>query len=158
MSPQINDYLTRPKRYFNIDGVGELSTGLMALDDAVASLARLVDHPPAPGEHRGINHVTERDLSINEIAAALQTSAAARGFTATISRIHDPRGEIPHTKPAHTIRADFVDAHVVATPFAAAVDQLFHAVAEHRPRINPALFPPQIAWRPDDVSGRAAAE
>ncbi|HEY3443331.1 MAG TPA: hypothetical protein VGK29_21410 [Paludibaculum sp.] len=30
MSPQINDYLKRPKRYFNIDGVGELSTGLMA--------------------------------------------------------------------------------------------------------------------------------
>ena len=139
-------------------GSGHQRTGLMALDDAVASLARLVDHPPAPGEHRVINHVTERDLSINEIAAALQTSAAARGFTATISRIHDPRGEIPHTKPAHTIRADFVDAHVVATPFAAAVDQLFAAVAEHRPRINPALFPPQIAWRPDDVSGRAAAE
>ena len=139
-------------------GSGHQRTGLMALDDAVASLARLVDHPPAPGEHRVINHVTERDLSINEIAAALQQVAAARGFTATISRIHDPRGETPHTKAMHSVRADFVDAHVVATPFAAAVDQLFAAVLDHRRRINPALFPPQIAWRPDDVSGRAAAE
>ncbi len=139
-------------------GSGHQRTGLMALDDAVASLARLVDRPPAPGEHRVINHVTERDLSINEIAGALQRAAAARGFTAAISRIHDPRGETPPTKPVHTVRADYVDAHVLATPFAAAVDQLFAAVAEHRLRINPALFPPQIAWRPDDVSGRAAAE
>jgi len=139
-------------------GSGHQRTGLMALDDAVASLARLVERPPAPGEHRVINHVTERDLSINEIAAALQQVAAARGFTATISRIHDPRGETPDIKAVHTVCTDYVDAHVVATPFATAVDQLFAAVALHRARINPSLFPPQIAWRPDETSGRAAAE
>ncbi len=141
-----------------IYGSGHQRTGLMALGDAVASLANLVEHPPAPGEHRVINHVTERDLSINQIAEALQLAAAARGFTATISRIHDPRGETPDSKAEHTVRADYVDAHVVATPFETAIDHLFAAVAEHRHRIDPALFPPQIAWRPDEFSGRAAAE
>lgn len=139
-------------------GSGHQRTGLMALDDAVASLARLVERPPAAGEHRVINHVTERDLSINEIAAALQRAAAARGFTAAISRVHDPRGETPERKSVHTVRADYVDAHVVATPFETAIDDLFAAVAEHRHRINPALFPPRIAWRSDEFSGRAAAE
>jgi UDP-sulfoquinovose synthase len=139
-------------------GSGHQRTGLMALDDAVASLADLVDRPPAPGEHRVINHVTERDLSINQIAAALQLAAAARGFTATISRIHDPRGETPDRKAVHTVRADYVDTHVVATPFETVIDHLFATVAEHRHRIDPALFPPQIAWRPEDLGRRAAAE
>ena len=71
---------------------------------------------------------------------------------------HDPRGETPDIKAVHTVCTDYVDAHVVATPFATAVDQLFAAVALHRARINPSLFPPQIAWRPDESSGRAAAE
>lgn len=139
-------------------GSGHQRTGLMALDDAVASLARLLTRPPAPGEHRVINHVTERDLSINEIAAVLQRVAARRGFAATIARVHDPRGETPPTKATHAIRADYVDAHVAAIPFDQALDQLLAAVAAHRHRIDPALFPPQIAWRPDDLSGRAAAE
>jgi len=45
MSPQINDYLKRPKRYFNIDGVGELSTGLMALGFGLLQYLQ-ISNPP----------------------------------------------------------------------------------------------------------------
>lgn len=141
-------------------GTGHQRTGLMALDDAVDSLARLSERPPRPGEHRVINHVTERGLSVNEIAAALREVAAAHGHRAEIERVHDPRGESAARKPGHAIVAEHVDAHVVATPFAAALDRLFRAVARHRGRIDPAAFPPTISWRPADERGRdlAAAE
>ena len=32
------------------------------------------------------------------------------------------------------------------------------AVLRHKDRIDPAAFPPRIAWRPDDERGCAAAE
>jgi UDP-sulfoquinovose synthase len=141
-----------------IYGSGHQRTGLMALGDAVESLACLGERVPARGEHRVINHVTERDLSINEIAAALQRVAAAFGLSARVSRTHDPRGETLSTKPSHTIRADHVEAHVMATPLEAALNQLVAVVAGHRERIDPAIFPPAVAWRPDDASERQAAE
>ncbi|MBL9104217.1 MAG: NAD-dependent epimerase/dehydratase family protein [Myxococcales bacterium] len=137
-----------------IYGSGHQRTGLMALDDAVGSLARLADRPPERGEHRVINHVTERTLSINEIAAAVQALAADRGVDVTLSREHDPRGEAPEVKPAHTIRADFVDANVTATPFEAVLADLFDTVSRHRDRVRPAAFPPAIPWRPADPHAR----
>lgn len=144
-------------RPMTVYGTGQQRTGLMALDDAVDSLARLVERPPARGEHRVINHVTERDLSINEIAAALRRVAEARGLAAEVSRAYDPRGETCPDKPTHTIRADYVEAHVAATPIEEALDRLFVAVLRHRDRIDPAAFPPRIGWRSDDVRDRPPA-
>lgn len=145
-------------RPMTVYGTGHQRTGLMALDDAVDSLARLVERPPARGEHRVINHVTERDLSVNEIAAALQRAAAARGLPAAIDWSHDPRGETRPDKPTHTIRSDYVEAHVAATPFDEALDRLLAVVARHAARIDGALFPPRISWRPADARDPLAAE
>jgi UDP-sulfoquinovose synthase len=136
-----------------IYGSGHQRTGLMALDDTIDSLASLGGSPPARGEHRVINHVTERDLSINEIADAVRDVAADRGVAVTVSRDHDPRGEAPSTKPTHTIRADFVAAHVAATPFREALARLFDRVSRHRDRIRPAALPPRITWRPAHAHG-----
>ena len=72
----------------------------------------------------------------------------------TLSREHDPRGEAPEVKPAHTIRADFVDATVAATPFEAVLARLFDTVSRHRDRVRPAAFPPAIPWRPADPHAR----
>lgn len=141
-----------------IYGSGHQRTGLMALDDAVASLASLAARVPARGEHRVINNVTERDLSINEIAAALRRVAAGRGLAASVSRSHDPRGETPASKPTHTIRADHVAAHVTATRLELALDQLIAVVEGHRERIDPANFLPAVAWSPDDASEQQVAE
>lgn len=141
-----------------IYGTGHQRTGLMGLDEAVDSLARLGEQAPARGEHRVINHVTEGDLSINEIAAALLRVADARGLAASISRVYDPRRETHGEKPTHTIRADYVEAHVVAVPFDEALDRLLTTIVRHRARVDPAAFPPRIAWRPDDVRDRLAAE
>ena len=133
-----------------IYGSGHQRTGLMALDDAVESLVALGERAPGRGEHRVVNNVTERDLSINEIAATLQRVAAGRGLSTALSRSHDPRGEAPPCKPTHTIRADHVAAHVVPTCFAAAIDRLLAVVLGHRERIDPAAIPPTIAWTPAD--------
>jgi UDP-sulfoquinovose synthase len=145
-------------RPMTVYGTGHQRTGLMALDDAVDALAGLIGRPAAAGEHRVINNVTEAGRSVNEIAAAVQEAAAALGMPAEIARHHDPRGELLAKKPGHTIAADYVAAHVTATPFADALARLLRAVARHRDRIDPSLFPPRIAWSPADDRARAAAE
>ncbi len=129
-----------------IYGTGHQRTGLMALGDAIDALARLVDDPAAPGQHRVINNVTVADLSINEIAATMANVAAARGLPASISRLHNPRQEAPTSKPKHTIRADYVAKHVRAGSFAAELDRLLAVVLRHRSRILPATFPPRVTW------------
>ena len=139
-----------------IYGTGHQRTGLMALDDAVESLVQLGERPPGNGEHRVVNNVTERDLSINEIAATLRLVAADRGLAAALSRSHDPRGEATPSKPTHAIRADHVAAHLKPTPFVEALDRLLAVVLRHRERIIPAAFPPTIAWTPDDDRQLAA--
>lgn len=128
-------------------GTGHQRTGLIEIDDAIGSLARLADRPAAAGEHRVINHVTERDFSVNEIAAAILRAAAERGLRGEVSRVHDPRGELVARKADHTIAADYVAATLRATPFEAALARLFDAVLRHKARIDPALFPPQVVWR-----------
>lgn len=140
-------------------GTGHQRTGLMGLDDAITSLVGLADRPAARGEHRVINNVTERDLSVNEIAAALAGMAPRHGLTATICRAHDPRGEAAVIeKPTHSIRADHVEAHVTPTPFVEALDRLLAVITRYRERIDRGVFPPQIVWRPDDAQGPLAAE
>lgn len=129
-------------------GTGHQRTGLIEIDDAIGSLAALAERPPAPGEHRVINHVTERDFSVNEIAAAILRVAAERGLRGEVSRAHDPRGELAERKADHAIAADYVAATLRATPFEAALARLFDAVLRHKARVDPALFPPQVAWRP----------
>jgi len=141
-----------------IYGSGHQRTGLMGLEDAVDALVHLGDAPPARGVHRVVNNVTERDLSINEIAEALQRVAVDHGLTAEISRSHDPRGEAVTCKPDHTIRADFVAAHLSPRPFTEALARLVSVVARHRARINPAAFLPRIAWSPDVDGDLLAAE
>ncbi len=141
-----------------IYGSGNQRTGLMSLDDAVEALAYLAEVPPARGEHRVVNNVTERDLSINEIAAAIQQVAAGHGLRADVSRCHDPRGEAVPSKPTHTIRADFIAAHITPRPFAETLDRLVGVIVKHSARIDPAAFAPRIAWSPDHDSDLLAAE
>ena len=89
---------------------------------------------------------------------AMNAIISQHGLTAEISRCHDPRGEAVPRKPNHTIRADFVAAHLTPRPFVETLDDLVRVVARHRARINPAVFPPRIAWSPDDDRDLIAAE
>jgi UDP-sulfoquinovose synthase len=127
-------------------GTGWQRTGLMALEDATGSLAALVDHPPAVGEHRVINHVTERDFCINELAERVQAVASSRGATIPIERTFDPRNEQDLCKATYTVEAGHVDEHVRPTPLDQVLGPVFDIVALNAARIDPRRFAPTVRW------------
>lgn len=128
-------------------GTGLQRTGLMALDDSLGSLVELGDHPARAGEHRVINHVTERDFSVIEIAELIAHIANEQGYSPRILRgHHDPRVETDAVKLDYHIDTDYVETHLRPTPIGRVLAEMFPLVARHRDRIDPAVFPPTIRW------------
>lgn len=128
-------------------GSGLQRTGLMALEDAVRSLSELADDPAEPAEHRVINHVTVRDLCINEVAEVVASSARAHGLEPTIARGRfDPRQETPGEKADYHIETHYLHQGFTPTPLETVLQQTFETAWCYRDRIRPELFAPKIAW------------
>jgi UDP-sulfoquinovose synthase len=127
-------------------GTGWQRTGLMSLEDSVGSLAAMAERHPAAGEHRVINHVTERGFCINELAEQVVEIAAEHGFTARIAREHDPRGEQDPCKAEYEILTGYVDSHLEPTPIRVVLPRVFEIVAANQHRIDRGLFPPTVQW------------
>lgn len=130
-------------------GTGHQRTGLMGLEASVASLVRLsMDcHRPAPGEHRVINHVSERNFSINELAHLIRDLAAGWGFRVPLEHKFDPRQERDPCKAGYRIQADWVESEVKTNPIATIVTQTFEILQEYQDRIEPKWFQPRISWQ-----------
>ena len=90
--------------------------------DAVVGMRALVELGsvgPGPGKHRVVNHVTERDLCINEIAGFVAESGRRHGYSPTVSRgVHNPRGEDEDRKASYAIDNTHVLSSGLHTPFA----------------------------------------
>lgn len=130
-----------------IYGTGWQRTGLMSLQDSVGSLAAMADRVPERGEHRVINHVTERDFCINELAERVHGIASARGFRPTINRgTHDPRVEQDPHKADYQIETHYVANHVEHTPLEKVLAPVFEILTANRSRIDPGVFPPAVQW------------
>lgn len=129
-----------------IYGTGFQRTGLMALDDAVGSLVDLGTRSIAAGEHRVVNHITERDFCINEIASRVAEVASTRGYAVRVDRTHDPREERDTEKARYRVEAHHVDRHVRHTPLLDVVGPVFDIVAANAGRIDAARFTPTVRW------------
>ncbi len=133
----------------SVYGTGLQRTGLMALEDAVGSLAELADRPADRGEHRVINHVTERDPCINDIAERVAEVGRSNGYHPEIRRgDFNPRGENDAEKEVYTVENHYVSSHVSHTPFESVLKTMFPQVARFSHRIRPEVFPPQVSWGP----------
>jgi UDP-sulfoquinovose synthase len=129
-----------------IYGTGLQRSGLMALSDAVGSLAQLAWHTPLSGEHKVINHVTERSWCINEIAEEVGKIARASGYEPRIDRSHNPRQENDAEKACYEIETRYVASHVAHTPFTEVLKGMFETVARFKHRIRPEVFAPTIRF------------
>jgi UDP-sulfoquinovose synthase len=130
-----------------IYGTGWQRTGLMALEDSVRSLGDMAERLPAPGEHRVINHVTERDFCINELAERVAQIAVNHGFDAAIQRgEHDPRAEADPHKADYQIETAYVAENVIHTPITEVLAPVFEILAANRARIDRGVFPPLVRW------------
>lgn len=130
-----------------IYGTGLQRTGLMGLEDALGSMTELLEQLPEPGEHRVINHVTERGFCILELAESLASLAQQRGYHPRLLRdTFDPRIEQVPQKLEYEIEAHRIAGHVNHTPFHKVLAQTFDIVARFADRINERVFPPEIVW------------
>lgn len=130
-----------------IYGTGLQRTGLMGLEDALGSMTELLEQHPEPGEHRVINHVTERHFCILELAESLASLAEQRGYQPRLLRnAFDPRWEQVPQKLEYEIEAHRIAGHVNHTPFHKVLAQTFDIVARFSDRIQEQVFPPEIVW------------
>jgi UDP-sulfoquinovose synthase len=128
-------------------GTGLQRTGLMYLGDSVNSLASLADRRPEPGTHHVINHVTERNWCVLEIAEHVAAAASVMGLKPTIERgTHNPRAENDSVKASHAIEAHYVASEVAHTGFDRAIPELLAEVHQHRGRVLDGGFVPTVQW------------
>eukprot|EP00762_Andalucia_godoyi_P006214 ANDGO_01679.mRNA.1 UDP-sulfoquinovose synthase len=139
-------------------GTGKQRTGLMALSDSVHSLAELVSSVPEPGEHRVINHVTEKSFCINEIAELVKMVGRDEGFQVLVTNAFDPREERPSEKATYDIETKYVSNHVAKTPLATVLRQTLSMIANHRNRIKVEVVVPKTIWRKEATATEASQQ
>ncbi len=134
-------------RPMTVFGTGWQRTGLMALEDALASIGALAKETPARGQHRVVNHVTEKSFCIREVALEVQRAARKMGYAAEIelSR-HNPRGENDTSKLEYGIDTAYVASRVSRVDLPGVLEETLRTVAENASRIDPARFEPRTAW------------
>ncbi len=130
-------------------GKGHQRTGLMALKDAVNSLVGLIDNIPDAGTHKVINHVTETNYSINELAKTVKNIAEEQGFNVNIVRSHDPRMEQNETKSEYGIETNLSGHDSLHTPLAEIAKEMMKIIAKFRDNISPGMFTPSVQWNAD---------
>lgn len=135
----------------SVYGTGKQRTGLMALRDSVNSLAELSNDTPNAAEHKVINHVTETNFSINELADAVKYIGEQEGYKVEIKHdAFDPRMERPDKKMEFGIHTHYLDERIVHSPFINIIRETLQLIAQHKDRISLKVFPPSINWAHDE--------
>ncbi|SFA51714.1 Nucleoside-diphosphate-sugar epimerase [Pedobacter suwonensis] len=129
-----------------IYGNGHQRTGLMALRDAVGSLARFAAEPPAAGEHRVINHVTETHYSINELAADIIGVARKAGLKTSAVHLDDLRKENTDFKAGYEVESSLHNHPLFHSDFREVILETLQLVYPYKEQITDRHFLPFIFW------------
>lgn len=133
-----------------IYGTGHQRTGLMALRDVITSLTRLMTDIPERGTHRVINHASETDYSINELANVVMDIAKQNHYDVKMTHEHDPRAENDTKKAAYKIATHYLDTHLQRSCLIKVTEETFGIVERYKSRINSNHFIPVISWGKSD--------
>jgi UDP-sulfoquinovose synthase len=138
-------------RPLTVYGTGIQRTGLMALEDAVASLADLAEAEHGKQgvqAHRVVNHVSEKELCILDIAEAVKAAARERGLSVELSvGRHNPRHESVAARPEHTIETPYLDQRAQPfQPFARVLGETLETVVSVIERARPEAFRDPAVW------------
>ena len=155
----VNRFLTQvvAGHTLTVYGTGHQRTGLMALRDSVTSLASFTDDAPPAGTHRVINHVTESNYSINELAQTIKTIAGSEGYIVNIKNEFDPRNEKPETKHRYGIETGYVNDNIKPTPFKSVVKESLEYIEKYKHRILERVFAPKLDWDESHKNGNLSA-
>lgn len=127
-------------------GCGHQRTGLMALRDAVCSLARFVSDRPLKGEHRVVNHVTETHYSINELANDIAELAKREGLNPKITFTKDLRGEKFSEKPIFEIETSLNGNSMFHSDFNVVIQETIGLLSKQRKHLVKHHFLPHVSW------------
>lgn len=147
----VNRFLTQTVagHPLTVYGKGNQRTGLMALKDSVNSLVTFIEDAPAAGTHKVVNHVTETNFSINELAASIKEIAGEEGYKVEIIRTHDPRQEQADTKAVYDIDTEYSGHDTLHSPFADVTREMLGIIERFKENITQNLFIPSIKWAED---------
>ncbi len=131
------------KKELTIYGTGKQRTGLMYLEDAVESLASLADLDIKFGEHKIINHLSEKDFCINEIADMVIKCANKYGLSIVAKHGDNPRHENVLEKKNYSIETSYRKA---ITPMEIAISEMLQIAEKYKERITPELVRVGKTW------------
>jgi len=127
-------------------GNGNQRTGLMALRDSVNSLVSFITDIPVAGVHRVINHVTETDYSIRELAANIKEIMFLEGYRVTINSDFNPRLEKIDKKRDYLIDTTYAGHDKFHSRFEDVLKESLMIVEQFSCNILEDFFEPKIFW------------
>ena len=131
------------KKELTIYGTGKQRTGLMYLRDAIESLVSLVDLDSKFGEHKIINHVSEKDFCINEIADVVINCANKYGIKIVAKHGDNPRSENVLEKKKYSIESSYAKS---ITPIETAISEMIQLADRYKDRISPEFVGVGKTW------------
>lgn len=131
-----------------IYGNGCQRTGLMALPDAVNSLSRFVTEQAGPGEHRVINHITEVEYSIKELADAISEIALDAGMITECVHFDDIRKEDVETKAVYQVESSLLTDAAFHSDFREVICETMRLLQVFQKPLSKDYFAPSISWKP----------
>lgn len=128
-----------------IYGTGGQTRGYLNLRDTLQCVELAALTPPAPGELRILNQMTE-EFSVLEIAARVRQASALLGIDATVQHIDNPRieAEEHYYNPTHSglmelgLKPHFMTNEVLCT--------MIQAISPHKDRIDRNKIMPRVRW------------
>ena len=129
-----------------IYGQGEQTRGYINIRDTIRCIELAIASPPAEGEYRVFNQMTEQ-FSLVELADMVVKQGAACGLDVQRKHFTNPRVEAErhYYNATHTRLLELglvphrLDGEVL--------DSLIHLALKHRERIDPHLILPTVNWR-----------
>jgi UDP-sulfoquinovose synthase len=138
-------------------GAGGQTRSFLDIRDTVRCVEIALANPAGNGEYRVFNQFTEL-FSVGELAQRVADVAGARGLTCRIAHLDNPRTEREqhyYNAVNTNLRSLGLEPTLLAD---ATIGELIGLAQEHRARIDPALIPPQVAWRGEPSPAAQAAE
>jgi UDP-sulfoquinovose synthase len=130
----------------SVYGRGGQTRGYIDIRDTMRCIELAICNPPARGEYRVFNQITEQ-FTLLEIADKVGAAARAAGYPVRIDHLPNPRVEAEehYYRAVHTrleelgLRPHLLDEQAIVT--------LLESAARHASRVDPTMIAPRVNWR-----------
>ena len=127
-------------------GKGQQTRGYINVRDTIRCIELALNTPPAPGEYRVFNQITEQ-FSLLELVEMVARQSGHFGLEAQVRHLPNPRVEAEqhYYNAAHTRLIELgLEPHYLDGP---ALESLIKLAIEHRDQIDHKLILPTVNWR-----------